>query len=107
MPEGLSADEVGKEITEHAKETGEEHPDALGAPRLDRRGRPARDRGAHGRLVGLRGGAKWSSESRVKLAEASTLRSEANRADINSIDRRNFDGSTLRGTSPISSPGRS
>ena len=39
--------------------------------------------------------AKWSSESRVKLAEASTLRSEANRADIDAIDRRNSDGSTF------------
>ena len=36
-----------------------------------------------------------SSESRVKLAEASTLRSEANRADIESIDLRNFDASTF------------
>ena len=39
--------------------------------------------------------AKWSTESRVELAEASTLRSEANRANINAIDLRNFDSSTF------------
>ena len=95
MPEGLSAEEVGKEITEHTKDTGEEHPDARW------------ERGvsiAEAVLLSIvaltaawsgYAAAKWSTESRVRLAEASALRSEANRADINSIDRRNFDASTF------------
>jgi hypothetical protein len=94
MPEGMSADEVGKEIAHHAKHSGEEE----------------RDR--HDRILSIAeavllsivalmaawsgyAAAKWSTESRVKLAEASTLRSEANRADINAIDLRNFDASTF------------
>jgi hypothetical protein len=39
--------------------------------------------------------AKWSTESRVKLAEASTARSEANRADLQAMSLRNFDSSTF------------
>jgi hypothetical protein len=94
MPEGMSADEVGKEIAHHAKHSGEE----------------GRDR--HDRILSIAeavllsivalmaawsgyAAAKWSTESRVQLAQASTLRTEANRADINSIDLRNFDASTF------------
>jgi hypothetical protein len=94
MPEGLSAEEVGKEIAEHAKHGGGE------------------ERTRHDRILSISeavllsdvaviaawsgyAAAKWSTESRVKLAEASTLRSEGNRADINSIDLRNFDASTF------------
>jgi hypothetical protein len=39
--------------------------------------------------------AKWSTESRVGLAEASTARTEANRANLDAIDLRNFDSSTF------------
>jgi hypothetical protein len=95
MPEGMSAEEVGKEIAHHAK-----HGD----------GGEERDR--HARILSIAealllsivavmaawsgyAAAKWSTESRVKLAEASTLRSEANRANINAIDLRNFDASTF------------
>jgi len=94
MPEGLSAEEVGKEIAEHAKHGGGE------------------ERTRHDRILSISeavllsvvaviaawsgyAAAKWSTESRVKLAEASTLRSEGNRADINAIDLRNFDASTF------------
>jgi hypothetical protein len=94
MPEGMSAEEVGKEIAHHAKHGGGEE----------------RDR--HDRILSIAeavllsivalmaawsgyAAAKWSTESRVKLAEASTLRSEGNRADINAIDLRNFDASTF------------
>jgi hypothetical protein len=95
MPEGMSAEEVGKEIAHHAK-----HGD----------GGEERDR--HARILSIAealllsivavmaawsgyAAAKWSTESRVKLAEASTLRSEANRANINAVDLRNFDASTF------------
>jgi len=95
VPEGMSAEEVGKEIAHHAAEhgRGDEHD-------------------SHDRILSIAeavllsivaliaawsgyAAAKWSSESRVKLAAASTLRSEANRADIESIDLRNFDASTF------------
>jgi hypothetical protein len=95
MPEGMPAEEVGKEIAHHAKHSG---------------GGEERDR--HARILSIAeavllsivavmaawsgyAAAKWSTESRVKLAEASTLRSEANRANINAIDLRNFDASTF------------
>lgn len=94
MPEGMSAEEVGKEIADHAQHAGGE----------------GRDR--HDRILSIAeavllsivalmaawsgyAAAKWSTESRVQLAEASTLRSEANRADIDAIDLRNFDSSTF------------
>jgi len=94
MPEGMSAEEVGKEIAHHAEHSDTEQ----------------RDR--HDRILSIAeavllsivalmaawsgyAAAKWSTESRVKLAEASTLRTEGNRADINAIDLRNFDSSTF------------
>jgi hypothetical protein len=39
--------------------------------------------------------AKWSTESRVGLAKASAARSEANRANLDAVDVRNFDSSTF------------
>jgi hypothetical protein len=39
--------------------------------------------------------AKWSTESRVSLAEASTARTKANRANLDAIELRNFDSSTF------------
>ena len=39
--------------------------------------------------------AKWSTESRVGLAAASTARTKASRANLDAIDRRNFDASTF------------
>ncbi len=41
--------------------------------------------------------AKWSTESRVDLAEASTKRSEANRANLQAMSLRNFDSTTFDG----------
>jgi hypothetical protein len=95
MPEGLSADEVGKEIGAHAKHSG--------------------DGGSHSRrdrllsitealllsIVALLAAwsgyaaAKWSTESRVDLAAASTARTKANRANLEAIEHRNFDSSTF------------
>ena len=39
--------------------------------------------------------AKWSTESRVGLAEASAARTKANRANLEAIELRNFDSSTF------------
>jgi hypothetical protein len=95
VPEGLSAGEVGKEIAEHAKHGGERHADA------------SRDR-----LVSIAeavllsivtlavawsgySAAKWSTESSVLLASASASRTKANRATLDAMELRNFDGSTF------------
>jgi hypothetical protein len=94
MPEGLSADEVGKEIAGHAREEG--------GGVLDR----------HDRLVSIveavllsvvallaawsgYAAAKWSTESRVDLANSSTARAKASRADLKETTVRNFDSSTF------------
>jgi hypothetical protein len=94
MPEGPSAQDVGKEIAGH-KPNG---PD-------DAHGR--RDRFvsiAEAVLLSMvaltaawsgYAAAKWSTESRVGLAEASTARTKANRANLDAIDLRNFDSSTF------------
>lgn len=95
MPEGLSPQEVGKEIAERTESGGE--PET----------RARRDR-----LVSIAeavllsvvalcaawsgyAAAKWSTESRVGLAEASGARTKANRADLAAVEVRNFDSSTF------------
>jgi len=40
--------------------------------------------------------AKWSTESRVDLAEASTVRAQASRAELEAMELRNFDSSTFQ-----------
>ncbi len=92
MPEGLSASEVGKEISEHAKHA---HPH-------ERRDRLISiTEAVLLSLVALLAAwsgyaaAKWSTESRVKLATASSLRIEASRADADSGELRDFDSSTF------------
>ena len=91
MPEGLSPQEVGKEIAEHAKHSVD---------------------GRRGHLVSIAeavllsivallaawsgyAASKWSTESRVELAKASAARTEANRADLQAMAVRNFDASTF------------
>jgi hypothetical protein len=95
MPEGLSAQEVGKEIAGHRNPDG---PDSA--------------HGRRDRLVSIAeavllsivavmaawsgyAAAKWSTESRVGLAEASAARTKANRANLQAIEVRNFDSSTF------------
>ncbi len=95
MPEGLSAQEVGKEIAEHAKPSGQH--DAHG--RRDRLVSIAE--AVLLSIVALLAAwsgyaaAKWSTESRVGLAKAATARTEANRANLDAIDLRTFDSSTF------------
>ncbi len=92
MSEGLSASEVGKEISEHAKqadphERRDELISIMEAVLLS--------------LVALLAAwsgyaaAKWSTESRVELATASSLRIEASRVDSDSGELRDFDSSTF------------
>jgi hypothetical protein len=93
MPEGLSAADVGKEIAEHGRHRLNEH---------ERRDRLITI--AEAVLLSVvtllaawsgYSAAKWSTESRVQLAEASTLRVEASRADSEATALRNFDSSTF------------
>jgi hypothetical protein len=95
MPEGLSPEEVGKEIAGHHKSRG--HDDA----------RERRDRFvsiAEAVLLSIvallaawsgYAAAKWSTESRVGLAAASSDRTKAGRANLEAIEIRNFDSSTF------------
>ena len=91
MPEGLSATEVGQEIAAHAKHGGHD----------------VRDRWiviAEAVLLSVvtlcaawsgYAAAKWSTESRLSVAEASTARIEANRAVGEAAALRNLDSSTF------------
>jgi hypothetical protein len=95
MPEGLSPQEVGKEIGAHANHTSHGNPHArrdrvvsiLEAILLS--------------IVALTAAwsgyaaAKWSTESRVSLAEASTERTKASHANLEAVELRNFDSSTF------------
>ena len=94
MAEGLSSAEVGKEIGEHRHRKGDGSVDShdriatiIEATLL-----------AVVAVVAAYSGyasAKWSTESRLKLAEASTARTEASTANLNALTVRNFDSSTF------------
>jgi hypothetical protein len=90
MAEGLSATEVGKEIAEHAEHSA----------------------GRHDRLVSIAeavllsivalvaawsgySAAKWGTESSLKLAKASAVRTEANAAYLQSFTLRSQDASNF------------
>jgi hypothetical protein len=95
VSEGLSPSEVGKEISEHARANGE-------APAHRNRDRLLSIVEAFLlSIVALMAAwsgyvaAKWSTESRVGLAQASADRTKANRADLATVDLRNFDASTF------------
>lgn len=91
MAEGLSASEVGKEIGVHAKRAAHERRDRLlsiaEAVLLS----------VVALLAAWSGyaAAKWSTESRLTVAEASTARAKANRANLDAMELRNFDSSTF------------
>jgi hypothetical protein len=95
MPEGLSPQEVGKEIAEHAEHRG----DGETHERWDRFVSIAE--AVLLSIVALMAAwsgyaaAKWSTESRVGLAQASTARTKASRANLQAVDLRNFDSSTF------------
>jgi hypothetical protein len=88
---GLSATEVGKEIAGHATHAQHERRDRLLSI-------------AEVVLLSIvallaawsgYAAAKWSTDSRLSLARASTVRSEANRANLDAMELRNFDSSTF------------
>ena len=92
MTEGLSPSEVGKEIEHHAKahSSREERDRLLSISEAVLLSVVALFAAWSGYSA-----AKWSTESRVGLAEASTLRTKASRADLQAMELRNFDASTF------------
>src|SRR5262245_30223946 len=95
MPEGLSAQEVGKEISEHASSAGEDRATERHLRRISIIEAILLSIVALLAAYSGYAAAKWSTESRVQLAEASTKRSEANRANLQAMSLRNFDSSTF------------
>src|SRR3954470_4484030 len=94
MPEGFSAPEVAKEISDHAHHAT--HGDASG-------GAPWIAMLEAGLLAvvtvlapwsGL-AAAKWSTESSFSFASASATRTQASRAELSALETRNFDASTF------------
>jgi hypothetical protein len=116
VAEGLSASEVSREAQRHKAEFEAEHservdsdPDSLAtawAPsdiHLERRHRAIHV--AEAALLAVVtivtawagfAAAKWSTKSRVQLAQASTLRAQGSRAELSAIELRNFDSSTFQ-----------
>jgi hypothetical protein len=92
MAEGLAPTEVGKEIGEHAKRrTAHERRDrALAIAEAVLLSIVALLAGWSGYAA-----AKWTTESRVLLAESVTERTDANRANLEVMELRNFDSSTF------------
>jgi hypothetical protein len=106
MPEGLDPVEAGRKLHEHTH--GAEQP--ASQPSADRDKDKAAER--HSRI--LQSGealllalvtiaaawagyaaAKWGTASRVQIAQSSTLRNLATRADLEALTTRNFDASTF------------
>ncbi|MGZ8735038.1 MAG: hypothetical protein ACXW1M_07605 [Acidimicrobiia bacterium] len=92
---GLGPGEVGKEIAEHAKHGGN-HREATGRDRIVTIIEAALL--AVVALIAAWSGfaaAKWSTESRVLIAEAATARNQANTAELEGFDIRISDGLTF------------
>jgi hypothetical protein len=87
---GLSAAEVGKEISEHGKSRSEHHDRRIAIIEAVLLAVVAV-------LAAWSGysSAKWSTESRLKLAQASTARTEASSNELAALSQRNFDSSTF------------
>jgi hypothetical protein len=107
MAEGLDPIETGKKLHEH----GEERPEH-GGERHENGEEGGGTGGRHSRIVQIceavllaivtltaawagYSAARWSTESRVEIAESSTLRNLATRADLEANTLRNFDASTF------------
>jgi hypothetical protein len=91
MGEGLSAAEVGKEISEHRNETrAGHHSDLISIIEAVLLATVALFAGWSGFAS-----SKWSTESRLDLAQSSTARAQASRADLQAMENRNFDSSTF------------
>jgi hypothetical protein len=105
MPEGLSAAEVGTEARRHREEHESEASDQADKTPSEGHGRHRSVYIAEAILLAVvtivtawagYAAAKWSTESRVELAKASTVRAQASREDLEAMELRNFDSSTFQ-----------
>ena len=101
MPEGLSPSEVGKEIAEH-RERAAEQEEKGGAAEAKGRDRlitiiEAVLLAVVAVLAAWSGfsAAKWGTESSLQLAQASAARTQANRAELEGFQVKNFDSLTF------------
>jgi hypothetical protein len=105
VPEsGLGTSEVGKEIADHAHHQPHDAPEAAAADRPHRERREWVMAVVEASLLALvavlaawsgYSSAKWGTESRLVLAKASTLRTQASTAELQAMTQRNFDSSTF------------
>jgi len=111
MPEGLGTGEVAGEISRHKKHTSEHAHDGGGHDTGEHEGTEEVGR-QHDRVLSVieavllavvallaaytgYASAKWSTESSVRLATASAARTEANRAELDAQNIKNFDATTF------------
>src|SRR5215469_11461876 len=103
MSEGLNPIEAGKKLHEHGEAAHERAEEADGHDQSP---------GRHSRMVQIceaallavvtltaawagYSAARWGTESRIQIAQSSTLRNLATRADLEALTTRNFDSSTF------------
>jgi hypothetical protein len=107
MPEGLNPIEAGRKLHEHGEAAERE---AAGRQAAKDEAHKARER--HSRILQIceasllalvtiaaawagYAAAKWGTASRVDIAQSSTLRNLATRADLEALSTKNFDSSTF------------
>ena len=105
MPEGLSSSDVAGEITRHRTHSAKHEQDG-------EESEPVGETRSHDRTLSVieavmlaivallaaytgYASAKWNTESSVRLAQASAARTEANRAELDAQNLRNFDSTTF------------
>jgi hypothetical protein len=102
MPEGLDPVETGRKLHEHTHEEAERAA-ARDADKAEERHSRILQTGEAILLALVTiaaawagyAAAKWGTESRVQIAQSSTLRNLATRADLEALTTRNFDSSTF------------
>jgi hypothetical protein len=104
VPEGLSPSEVGKEIAEHRKEAAEKEEEQEKGSAAEAKGRDRVITVIEAVLLAVVAvlaawsgfaAAKWGTDSSLQLARASAARTEANRADLETFQLKNFDSLTF------------
>ena len=102
MPEGLDPVEAGRKLHEHTHEEAERAADRDADKAIQRHSRILQS--GEALLLALVTiaaawagyvAAKWGTTSRVEIAQSSTLRNLATRADLEALTTRNFDSSTF------------
>ena len=102
MPEGLDPVEAGRKLHEHAQEQEERAAQRDADKAAERHSRILQS--GEALLLALvtiaaawagYAAARWGTASRVEIAQSSTLRNLATRADLEALTTRNFDSSTF------------